>query len=572
MERGSGPVKEGLHSSLQPDSQIQEYIGDRCKYYYLPLYRKTLFPEVLDRLFGASNFEDRSLDGILASLVKAQKGRYSHIKIPMDRLNSKEFQFIRERAPEMGLGIVIQICTSFLYDEKFFKGLAQVPASVEVEWVLDNCHHKVESRLIDLTQYFDKCHLSVGVHKNVNWGEILKTPVMRIFPKVHVYLGYQHLPSDEFLNCKQSHRVVGMLRKFFPGIVFLPPRGVDLWDHRAQHDFDMEPFIQPCFETQSKKPDIKYSVIIPTYNNEKYIQVVLRHLVRQNVGLDSFEVIVVDDGSSDQTQVRLIDIVLSLSQSMNFKYIFFPRTRKRVMGDSQYRAGIARNLGVKNAVGEILSFLDSDIVVPENYLEGVGLGLEKWDALQARRVNLSESASQLSFEYNQISEARDIIPDEDYWEEFIKIENWDELPYNWKYVCTHSFSLKKELFWKIGGLKKNFIYYGFEDTDLGYRLVKGGYCLHLLDIKVFHMFHEPSRSEFLKLNSLRHSLLSRTAQIFYLHNLDEDIYENLLGFMEPEPTFNRILGRLIETMSLQFLWKPTPPVYKTMRKNRWLES
>jgi hypothetical protein len=68
----------------------------------------------------------------------------------------------------------------------------------------------------------------------------------------------------------------------------------------------------------------------------------------------------------------------------------------------------------------------------------------------------------------------------------------------------------------------------------------------------------------MNLKSLRHSLLSRTAQIFYLHHLDEDIYENLLGFMEPEPTFQRFVNRLAKTASFKFLWGSQPEVYRTM--------
>ena len=557
------------HSSLKPSTRVEQYVGDQCKYYYLPLFEKTLLPPVLEELFGAANYENRSLDGVTASLVKAKKGHYSHVKIPLDRFSSPAIEKVLKEAAQFDLGVVLQVCTSFLYDESFFNKLKMMPEDCEIEWVLDSCHYHVESRILELTPRFKNSHLSVGVHKKLDWVGILKTPIMRVFPRVHLYFGYQLQPSTHFLNCKQSHKIVGLLNKNFPGIEFLPPKGVDLWDHRARPDFDMEPYIKPCYVTRSIKPNVKYSVVIPTFNNQNHIRVVLKHLFCQSVGADNFEIIVVDDGGTDSTQERLIEMINNLNEPINFKYIFFPRARNRVMGDSQYRAGISRNLGVKNAEGEILCFLDSDIVVPSDYLESVGEGLMHWDALQARRVNLCQEASVETLEYNDVDESKDTILDEAYWEEFIKIDNWHELPYNWKYVCTHSFSMRRDLFWKIGGLKRNFIFYGFEDTDLGYRLVKRGFKLHLLDRKVYHLFHENTRSEFLNLKSLRHSLLSRTAQIFYLHHLDEDIYENLLGFMEPEPTFQRLFGRVIETVSLQFLWRATPPVYKTMKKVRW---
>ncbi len=560
------------HSSIQVDASVAHYFSGQCKYYYLPLYSEVLFSPLLTEALGAKNFEQRRLEGIRASFVKAQKGHYSHIKVPFDRFDTEKIELLTNYSKEFNLGLVLQIPTSFLYDEVFYKALKEMSPDFEVEWVLDNNHYKVEPRLGELTAHFKNCHLSIVVHKSLQWDELLRPTLLNFFSEVHLYFPYQLAISEPYLNCKQSHKVLGLLKKRLPNIKFLPPKGVDLWDRRALHDFDMEPFVLPCYETKSSNPDISYSVIIPTYNNQNHLRVVLRHLYRQSVGLDKFEVIVVDDGGTDQTQELVMELLDSFPESMNFKYIFFKRARKRVMGDSQYRAGISRNLGVKNAEGEYLCFLDSDIVTPSGYLEKVGEALEQWGAVQARRINLSHDASHLDLNYEDVREDTDCIPDENYWEEFIKTEQWHELPYAWKYVCTHSFSIKKDVFWEVGGLKKNFIFYGFEDTDLGYRLVKAGYKLHLLDARVYHLFHENTRSEFLNLKSLRHNLLSRTAQIFYLHHLDEDIYENLLGFMEPEPTFHRLFHRMVQTLSLQFIWRPAPKVYnvKAPRNNRGL--
>lgn len=549
------------HSSIQADPKVGLYYSGSCKYYYLPIFSEVLFSPILTKALGAKNIKKRTNEGIRASFVKAQRGHYSHVKVPLDRFDMEKLELLDRCSKEFELGLVFQVPTSFLYDEVFYKSLKNLNLNFEIEWVLDNFHYKVEPRLRELTDAFEKCHLSIVVHKNISWNDLSLAKVFKKFAEIHLYFPYQLSMNEPFLNCKESHKVLGILRKKFPGLSFLPPKGVDLWDRRAHSDFDMEPFDLPCFETQSTNPSIKYSVIIPTYNNQNHLRVVLRHLYRQSVGLDNFEVIVVDDGGTDQTQELVMELLGKFPKPMNFKYIFFKRTRQRVMGDAQYRAGISRNLGVKNAEGEYLCFLDSDIVTPSSYLESVGLALQEWGAVQARRINLSHDASYLDLNYEEIKGDADCIPDEDYWEQFNDSKSWHQVAYNWKYVCTHSFSMRKDVFWEVGGLKKNFIFYGFEDTDLGYRLVKAGYKLHLLDVKVYHLFHENTRSEFLNLRSLRHNLLSRTAQIFYLHHLDEDIYENLLGFMDPEPTFHRIFHRMVQTLSLQFIWKPSPKVY-----------
>ncbi len=558
-------TKDPMHSSIQPDPAVKSYFWEGTKYYYLPLFSRTLMDPVIETALGARNPVDRSWPQIRESVLKAKAGHYSHIKIPLDRVENQVVHGIEKYLQvETDLGLIYQVCSSFLYDDEFYAWLKTL-GPVHVEWVLDERNKTIDSRLLEISTGLAESHVSVVVHRDLDWRHILGGPVFQKFKTIHLYYSYQFELSSPFLNCKESHKIVGMLRKKFPRHEFLPPKGVDLWDHRARSDFDMEPLVYPCFQTQSATPDLKYSVIIPTYNNQNHLRVVLKHLYKQNVGLDQFEVIVVDDGGTDQTQPLVIELLNSFPKPMNFKYVFFQRHRKRVMGDSQYRAGISRNVGVKNSDADILCFLDSDIITPSDYLQKVGEGLQDYDALQAKRINLSQYASHLEFDYDKVDEDKDCIPDESYWEEFIaNTTHWDQLPYNWKYVCTHSFSLRKDLFWKVGGLKKNYIFYGFEDTDLGYRLVKGGFKLHLLDAKVYHMFHENTRSEFMNLKSLRHSLLSRTAQIFYLHHLDEDIFENLLGFMEPEPTFQRVINRIFKTMSLQFLWRPRPMVYRSV--------
>lgn len=557
-----------LHSSIQPDPKVSEYYSQNCKYYFMPLYKETMYSDLMAWSLGNSNPHDRTLDEIKSSFIKAASGHYSHVKIPFDRPEIESFATIEKLAEEHKLEIVLQVCTSFLYDDRFFHALKSVSSKHCIEWVLDSCHYKVEPRILELSHSFSDCHLSVVVHKEVDWTEILKDSLLKRFQSVHLYFPYQNGGRKEFLNSKEVYEVFKKLKRHHSGIDFFPPKGVDLWDHRARHDFDMEPFYLPCFETHSLSPKVRFSVVIPSFNNQKYILTVLNHLHKQDVGLDSFEVVLVDDGSSDETQKRVLSTVSSFKEPMNFKYIFFPRTRERVMGDSQYRAGISRNLGVKNSVGEFLCFLDSDIVVPPSYLSQVEVALNQWDAVQAKRINLSRQASLFEVDYSSIDRSKDLMPDEKYWEEFLECKDWDKLAFNWKYVCTHSFSLRRDLFWQLGAFKRNFIYYGFEDTDFGYRLVKAGKKLHLLNVDVFHLFHENGRSEFMNLSSLRHKLLCRTAQIFYLHHLDDQIFQNLVRFMATEQSLDRFFTTVIDTLTLKGVRGKGETVFRSFQKSR----
>lgn len=91
------------------------------------------------------------------------------------------------------------------------------------------------------------------------------------------------------------------------------------------------------------------SIVIPTYNEEKDIEDCLNSL--KNQSYQNFEIIVVDDGSTDNT----LEIVKKYSEVKIFR-----QTHKG--------PGDARNLGSKDARGEILIFIDSDMTFEKNYL------------------------------------------------------------------------------------------------------------------------------------------------------------------------------------------------------------
>ena len=103
------------------------------------------------------------------------------------------------------------------------------------------------------------------------------------------------------------------------------------------------------------------SVIIPIYNEEKTITACLTSLAQQTV---PFELIVVDDGSTDKTLS-----VLSKFQISNFKF--------QIIQEKHQGPGAARNLGAKNAHGDILVFVDSDMTFAHDFLEKLTKPIEK---------------------------------------------------------------------------------------------------------------------------------------------------------------------------------------------------
>ena len=95
------------------------------------------------------------------------------------------------------------------------------------------------------------------------------------------------------------------------------------------------------------------SVIVPAYNVEKYIKTCLDSLINQTYS--NFEIIVINDGSTDQTE----EILRSYQSNPKFRIY------------SQKNGGLsaARNQGLKLANGELVCFIDSDDSVKSDYLE-----------------------------------------------------------------------------------------------------------------------------------------------------------------------------------------------------------
>ena len=109
---------------------------------------------------------------------------------------------------------------------------------------------------------------------------------------------------------------------------------------------------------------MKFSFIIPIYNRREELREFLQSFTAmQKSGID-WELLIVDDGSSEQLE----DLVVASEA----KYVRIPNG-----GPAE-----ARNVGLKRARGDFFIFLDSDTILPENYLQKVmdGIAAQQLDA------------------------------------------------------------------------------------------------------------------------------------------------------------------------------------------------
>ncbi len=117
---------------------------------------------------------------------------------------------------------------------------------------------------------------------------------------------------------------------------------------------------------------LKTSVIICTYNREGYLPLCLEHLKRQTAPLNSFEIVIVNNNSTDNTD----SICLAFQQEnpqLNIKYVI----------ETNPGLSNARNRGIHESKGEILCFLDDDGFAYPDYIKNLLEELEKNKAIQA---------------------------------------------------------------------------------------------------------------------------------------------------------------------------------------------
>jgi glycosyltransferase involved in cell wall biosynthesis len=164
------------------------------------------------------------------------------------------------------------------------------------------------------------------------------------------------------------------------------------------------------------------SVIIPTKNEEKFIGNTLESVVNQTY--PNIEVIVVDSCSDDNT-VRIAK-----------KY-----ADKVIIKKTNIAEG--RNLGVKNANGEILTFIDADTVLPSNFIE------KSVKVIQSNQIGCVIGRAK-SLEKSKIGD-------------IINLMNWIFTVFKLSYPCYMGVTVKRRLFEKVNGFNENLFY--CEDVD-----------------------------------------------------------------------------------------------------------
>ncbi|MDX1413614.1 MAG: sugar transferase [Candidatus Promineifilaceae bacterium] len=208
--------------------------------------------------------------------------------------------------------------------------------------------------------------------------------------------------------------------------------------------------------TKSEK-DIKVSVIVPAYQAAKTIAACLYALNNQNTSLP-YEVIVVDDGSTDPTA--------DLAKPLCDHLILHPNKRG---------PAAARNSGVNQAQGEYICFTDSDCAPEKDWIEQIISALDDQEIAGAKGVYRT-SQKEIVARFVQIEY-------EDKYDLLLEQERIN-------FIDTYSAAYRHKILVDNHGFDEQFEY--LEDQELSFRLASRGYQMVFQPSAI--VFHQHSRT------------------------------------------------------------------------------
>lgn len=210
---------------------------------------------------------------------------------------------------------------------------------------------------------------------------------------------------------------------------------------------------------------MRFSVVVATYNRKALLRRCLTAL--SNQALPAYEIIVVDDASTDGT-----------GQMVQTE---FPRVRYLRLDENRGPAA-ARNRGVAAATGDVVAFTDDDCIVPYEWLARLADGYSRHpEVVGVSGFQIPPAAVQQT---NPVARAQRIMRQER-WGTLADAERvgGDEIPG----FGTNNASYRRDVLLELGGFDEWFPLAAGEDADLQKRVADAGYRLLYIPLAVDHL-------------------------------------------------------------------------------------
>ena len=213
---------------------------------------------------------------------------------------------------------------------------------------------------------------------------------------------------------------------------------------------------------------MKYSIIVPVYNRPDEVEELLESLCQQT--LKDFEVLIVEDGSQRDCK----SVTEKFIGRLDVKYFMKPNSGP----------GQSRNYGAERAIGEWLLILDSDVVLPESYLEAIDKSLSSAsedivafggpDAAHPSFTPVQKAISYSMTSFFTTGGIRGSSPQ----------SGGSRGALDKFYPRSFNMGIRRDVYQQLGGFTK--MRFG-EDIDFSYRIVEAGYRPRLFpDAWVWH--------------------------------------------------------------------------------------
>ena len=206
---------------------------------------------------------------------------------------------------------------------------------------------------------------------------------------------------------------------------------------------------------------MKYSIIVPVFNRPDEVDELLESLCSQT--LKDFEVVIVEDGSQKPCK----DVCDKYAGILDLHYY-----NKENSGPGQ-----SRNYGVERAQGRYVIILDSDVVLPESYLEAIDSAIGHqtsdivaWGGPDASHPSFTPVQKAISYSMTSFFTTGGIRGGK------AKLDKF--------YPRSFNMGIRRDVYQELGGFSK--MRFG-EDIDFSYRIVEAGYQPRLFpDAWVWH--------------------------------------------------------------------------------------
>lgn len=201
------------------------------------------------------------------------------------------------------------------------------------------------------------------------------------------------------------------------------------------------------------------SIIIPCFNSSQTLPRLWESIKKENIR--NYEIIIVDDASSDETE----KLFLKAGKIQFYKL------------NKNHGPAYARNFGAKKATGEVLLFLDSDVVVLPGTLKEV-IKIFKEDKYRVAATGVWDKKQESQKFFPKFKALRD-------WSYWINERKADSYYY---LFSTRIAAIRRDVFLAMGGFNENFRGADVEDIEFTYRLAKKYRIDFNQNLRVHHEF------------------------------------------------------------------------------------